>query len=200
MSKNVIILGASSDIGLKLTEKFLKNNYRVNAHYYKSVIEINNLSKNYKNLNKFKLNLADSFIVKKFLKKKIFFNNDIFINLVGFTDNVSFEKFDEKSLINNLKVNYINPTMIMKDCLKNMLDKGWGRILNASSIGVKFGGGKLNFNYSFSKHSNEFIPSDYKIWCKKNVLINALRIGVTDTKIHKKIINKNVKKELNLYR
>ena len=66
MSKNVIILGASSDIGLKLTEKFLKNNYRVNAHYYKSVIEINNLSKNYKNLNKFKLNLADSFIVKKF--------------------------------------------------------------------------------------------------------------------------------------
>ena len=84
---------------------------------------------------------------------------------------MSFEKFDEKSLINNLKVNYINPTMIMKDCLKNMLDKGWGRILNASSIGVKFGGGKLNFNYSFSKHSNEFIPSDYKIWCKKMFLL-----------------------------
>ena len=56
---------------------------------------------------------------------------------------MSFEKFDEKSLINNLKVNYINPTMIMKDSLKNMLDKGWGRILNASSIGVKFEGVKL---------------------------------------------------------
>ena len=198
MSKNVIILGASSDIGLKLTEKFLKNNYKVNAHYHRSLKRINNLSKNYKNLNKLKLNLADSSIVKKFLKKKIFSNNDIFINLVGFTDNISFEKFDEKNLINSLKVNYINPTMIMKDCLKNMLDKGWGRILNASSIGVKFGGGKLNFNYSFSKHSYEFIPSDYKIWCKKNVLINTLRIGVTDTKIHKKIINKNIKKRVKL--
>ena len=100
----------------------LKNNYKVNAHYHRSLKRINNLSKNYKNLNKLKLNLADSSIVKKFLKKKIFSNNDIFINLVGFTDNISFEKFDEKNLINNLKVNYINPTMIMKDCLKNMLD------------------------------------------------------------------------------
>ena len=38
------------------------------------------------------------------------------------------------------------------------------------------------------KHCLEFIPNSYKIWAKKNVLINNLRIGLTNTKIHKKKI------------
>ncbi len=79
-----------------------------------------------------------------------------------------------------------------------MLVRKWGRILNCSSIGVKYGGGKNTFNYSFSKHALEFIPSDYKNWAKRNVLINNIRIGVTDTKIHKRIKHKNLKKRINL--
>ena len=38
----------------------------------------------------------------------------------------------------------------------------------------------------------------YKKIAKDNVLINNLRIGVTDTKIHKKIKNKNIKKRISL--
>ena len=53
---------------------------------------------------------------------------------------------------------------------------------------VKFGGGKTTYNYSFSKHANEFIPSVFKDWSNNNVLTNTLRIGVTDTKIHKNIL------------
>ena len=34
----------------------------------------------------------------------------------------------------------------------------YGRILNCSSIGVKFGGGDKTYNYSLSKHLLEFIP------------------------------------------
>ena len=34
--------------------------------------------------------------------------------------------------------------------VKKMLSKKWGRILNCSGVGVKFGGGKNTFNYSFS--------------------------------------------------
>ena len=82
---------------------------------------------------------------------------------------------------------------------KKYVDKGWGRILNASSIGVKFEG----VNLILIIPSQNILTSLYHLIIKygvKNVLINALRIGVTDTKIHKKIINKNVKKELNLYR
>ena len=68
-----------------------------------------------------------------------------------------------------------------------MLSKNWGRILNCSSIGVKFGGGMNSYNYSLSKHCLEFIPNSYKAWAKRNVFINNLRIGVTNTKIHKRM-------------
>ena len=68
-----------------------------------------------------------------------------------------------------------------------MLKKRWGRILNCSSIGVKFGGGFNSYNYSLSKHCSEFLPGSYRKWAKKNVNINNLRIGSTDTKIHKKV-------------
>ena len=45
---------------------------------------------------------------------------------------------------------------------------------------------------------NEFIPRNYKEWAKNNLLINVLRIGVTNTKIHRKINKKNLKKRISL--
>ena len=81
----------------------------------------------------------------------------------------------------------IIPVLIEKNCVKKMISQKWGRILNCSSIGIKFGGGKNSFNYSLSKHCLEFIPNSYKFWAENNVFINNLRIGVTDTKIHKRM-------------
>ena len=87
----------------------------------------------------------------------------------------------------------------MFDKCAKMLKYKYGRIINCSSIGVKYGGGTNSFNYSFSKHSSEFIPNVYKFWAKKNVLINNLRIGLTNTKIHKKNYKKKVlSKRINL--
>ena len=41
------------------------------------------------------------------------------------------------------------------------------------------------FCYSLSKHALEFFPQDHKTWAASNVLINTLRVGVTDTRMHK---------------
>ena len=80
-----------------------------------------------------------------------------------------------------------------------MLERKWGRILNCSSIGVKFGGGGNSYNYAFSKNCLEFIPNAHKEWANRNVLINNLRIGVTNTKIHKRMRRQaNIKKRINL--
>ena len=89
--------------------------------------------------------------------------------------------------------------IILKKILGKMIVKKYGRILNCSSIGVKFGGGKNSFNYSYSKHASEFIPSSIKRLAKKNILINNIRIGVTDTKIHKNLKNQSeIKKRISL--
>ena len=75
-----------------------------------------------------------------------------------------------------------------------MNKRRWGRIVHLGSIGVKFGGGKRNFPYSFSKHALEFFPSETKDWVKNNVLINTIRVGATNTKLHLKLPSKNLKK------
>ena len=97
------------------------------------------------------------------------------------------------SILRSLTVNALLPILIEKMLVKRMLSQKWGRILNCSSIGVKFGGGTNSYNYSLSKHCLEFIPSNYKNWAKRNVFINNLRIGVTNTKIHKKMKRKKLK-------
>ena len=76
---------------------------------------------------------------------------------------------------------------VLRHILKKMVKKKYGRIVNGSSIGVKFGGGENSFNYSLSKHLLEFIPNTLRKLASKNIIINNIRIGVTDTKIHKKL-------------
>ena len=70
-----------------------------------------------------------------------------------------------------------------------MLKKKWGRIVNCTTIGIKFGGGEFSYNYNLAKHCLEFIPNKFKFWAKNNVLINNIRIGHTKTKIHKRIVD-----------
>tara|TARA_B110000881_G_scaffold65671_1_gene56839 strand:- start:266 stop:784 length:519 start_codon:yes stop_codon:yes gene_type:complete len=122
---------------------------------------------------------------------KVFkYDYDALINLVGYVDNISYQNSDLKSLIKSLKINCLVPMLVQRKVVKEMQRKKFGRILNCSSIGVKFGGGNNTFNYGVAKHCLEFIPNNYKEWAKQNICINNLRIGVTDTKIHKKIKKK----------
>ena len=120
------------------------------------------------------------------------------INLIGFVDNKSFLNTSSQETLKSLYINMIFPQTVIKAVLKNMVKKKFGRILNITSIGSKYGGGKNNYNYSLSKFSLEFIPQYYKDLSKINILINNLRLGVIDTKIHKKILRKNIKNRIEM--
>jgi 3-oxoacyl-[acyl-carrier protein] reductase len=194
MKKNVLILGGSSDIGLELTKKFLDEKiYNVSLHY-------NTNSKIIKN-SKYKCKFIKSDLShsnEKIILKKFKNDYDIIINLVGYISGKTFEQFTTKSLEKTLRINSFIPMLIIRKSLKKMIKKKWGRIVNSSSVGVKFGGGKQTFEYSLSKHLNEFIPSYFKKIADKNIFYNTVKIGLTNTKIHKKISNKNLVKRTKL--
>jgi len=186
--RKVLILGASSDIGNETVKYYLKNNWKVYAHYNRNRLKIEN-----KNLKLFKLNFFSfSKIIEKKIKKIKKIKFDAIINLVGYIDNKSFLNFKTKDLEKSLKVNSVVPFYIIKELSSIMIKNKFGRILQTSSVGVKFGGGKNTFCYAISKKTNEFIPRDNKVWAANNVLMNVLVIGVTDTKIHYNIAKKNL--------
>ena len=190
--RHALILGGSSDIGIEVVKNFLKMKWTVTAHFFKNKKKLKNLKKDSKNLNIIEFNFAnynnlnvENLVVKKFSRKY-----DSIVNLVGYVDNKGFENTNLKSMLKSLTINAILPILIEKMLVKRMLSQKWGRILNCSSIGVKFGGGTNSYNYSLSKHCLEFIPNSYKSWAKRSVFINNLRIGATNTKIHKKMKRK----------
>ena len=189
--RNALILGGSSDIGVELIKLLEKKNFYITAQYNSNSRELIKLSKKNKKLKLVKINFkkTNQKKLKILLKNNFKEKYDIFVNLIGYMDGISYEKTNLNSLIEALKINSLIPMLILKKIYKKMLLRSYGRILNCSSIGVKFGGGAKSFNYSFSKHANEFIPFVIRGLAKKNIIINNIRIGVTDTKIHKKVKN-----------
>ena len=190
--KHVLILGGSSDIGTEVVENFLRLGWNVTAHFFKNKKKLYTLKKNSKNLNIVKFNFANynNTNIEKLMVKKFNEKYDSIVNLIGYVDNKGFENTNLNSILKSITINALMPILIEKMLVKRMLLQKWGRILNCSSIGVKFGGGANSYNYSLSKHCLEFIPNSYKNWAKKNVFINNLRIGVTNTKMHNKMKRK----------
>ena len=191
--KKILILGGNSDIGLQLLKNLVNDeNFKIHVHYNKKFSK-KNIQENIK-------------LIKKDLSKinsknlnKVFDNNyDIIVNLVGYVSKQSFSNFSIKEVQKTILINSLVPFMIIRNSLKNMSKNNDGRINNTSRIGVKFGGGINTFSYSLSKHLNEFMPSEIKKLSSKNILYNNVRIGVTDTKFHKKIKNKSIQKRIKL--
>ena len=196
-NKKVLILGASSDIGICLTKHFLSEKWSVLAHYNENKKNLANIKD--ENLTCFKFNLKNIDKFKSFLSKsKIFQNVNSFISLTGFIEPSHILNSDIKSFYDHINVNYLSNFLIIQKILPKMNKNKFGRILLSSSTGVKFGGGKHTGFYSLSKYMNEFFFNNYKEFYKKNILINAIRIGVTKTKIHKKVKKKNLRKRVNL--
>ena len=191
--KKILILGGSSDIGTELLSKLLKiTDVLLHIHHNKKNFKIKKNNK-IKFIKKDLSNLNDKNLIKYFDN-----NYDIIINLVGYISNQSFLKFNLKETQKTIMINSLIPFLIIKNSIKNMNRKNYGRIINTSSVGVKFGGGNSTFSYSLSKHINEFIPCELRKLCSKNILYNTLRIGVTNTKFHKKIKNKSLKERTKL--
>ena len=194
----VLILGGSSDIGITLIKELLKNdNMEIYAHCSSN-------EKNLKKINNTRFKIIKSNFIKindnnfkKTFKNLLHHKFSYFINLTGYISKSNFLNFKIDDQINTFKTNVILPNLILSKIVNNMIKNNFGRIVNCSSIGIKFGGGSNTYNYSLSKFASEFIPYNFKDWAKKNVLINNLRIGVTNTKLHRKI-GKNIKKRVKL--
>ena len=186
----ILILGGSSDISKELIKNLDLNRNYIYLHYNKNRPKISS-----KKISLIKKNFA--LLDKKNFNKslKIFKNFDIIINLVGYIDNKSYYESDYDNLIKSLNANFLAPLFIIKNSINHMKKKNFGRIINCSSIGTKFGGGENTYNYSLSKHCSDFIPKELRKLSNKNILTNNVKIGLVNTKIHKKISKKKCQKE-----
>ena len=189
----ILIAGASSDIGVELTKKLLKLNYEVIGIYNNHAAQLHKLKLSFKKLKIYKINFEFDEI-NNYNFEKI----DCYLSLQGYLSNTNIKKFNEDELIKHIKINFIKNLIIINKILPDMKKNKFGKIFLTSSVGTKFGGSENTLYYSISKFLNEFHPSYLRKLIMKNISLNTLMIGLVDTKLHNKIISKDLKKRINL--
>lgn len=198
IKKKILILGASSDIGVELIKVLRsKKKWEIHAH-------CNNNPSTLKKMFLEKIIKNDFTKAEKILKytkknKKYFRSFDAYVNLTGYLKPNLIKDLNVKSFYDHINANFLSGFFILREVIEGMKKrKSGGDVVLSSSIGTKFGGGSSTYAYSASKYLNEFIPNEYRKLIKKNIYINVLQIGLTDTKLNKKLKKKKFNERINL--
>jgi 3-oxoacyl-(acyl-carrier-protein) reductase len=113
--------------------------------------------------------------------KKDFGHVDIVVNNAGITRDKSFVKMDRPMWHEVLNVNLTGPAMIIHRLIKPMIEQGWGRIINITSIVGQMG----NFgqaNYAAAKGGLIALTKTLaREFAKKGVTVNAVAPGFIET-------------------
>lgn len=192
--KTAFIAGASSDIGLAVCRRYLAADHRVIAHYRTLRPELAALLAETDAIEGYCCDFSDPHALEAALKgdKAFFARADVLINLAADLTELSFEDVTGEAMLAAFRTNTLPGLLLLQTMGPAMAARGWGRIVQASSIGVKFGGGRNSFTYSLSKHALEFMPAICRQWAALGVLTNIVRVGVTDTRIHAKVAGKDM--------
>src|SRR4051812_43940918 len=184
MQRQVLITGASSDIGMALCRRYLDANYRVVAHVHRSGPEFDQLvaasaGRILPRPADFTVaSAADDLVARE---PELLLGSDVLVNMAALREPVKFDAVRPEHILRHMTANVVSAFTLIRLLGAQMANRGWGRIVNVSSIGVKFGGGEQTFCYSLTKHTLEYMPAIvYKQWAKRNVLVNAIRVGITE--------------------
>ena len=106
---------------------------------------------------------------------------NVVVNNAGITRDKSFVKMDRQMWDEVLNVNLTGPAMIIHRTIKPMIEVGWGRIINITSIVGQMG----NFgqaNYAAAKGGLISLTKTLaREFAKKGVTVNAVAPGFIDT-------------------
>lgn len=105
----------------------------------------------------------------------------IVVNNAGITRDKSFVKMDRQMWDEVLTTNLTGPAMIIYRTIKPMMEAGWGRVINISSIVGQMG----NFgqaNYAAAKGGLAALTKTLaREFARKNVTVNAVAPGFIET-------------------
>ncbi len=191
--KRVLVTGASSGIGFQIASDFLKSGASVGAHFRHDDEGVRRLSQHTTSgeYEVFQADFSYSADVHRLWGEFLDWRGGIDVlvnNAAEAASPLPLEELSEEAWDATFQVNTKAPFLLSRAALECMKPQGSGRIINISSIGVKFGGGITTVHYSASKAALEAITRSFaKAGAPFNILVNAIQAGVTDTPMHAKI-------------
>lgn len=169
---NILITGASRSIGLYLLEQFLAEGHTVFGTY-SGTLPLQSLKKYFT-----KVNVADSEEVKNWIENSVDYEDEIvLINCAGINYNSTARRADVDDWMHVIDVNLGGTFRTINAVLPFMYKKGFGRIINFSSI-VAQRGIPGTSAYAASKSALWGMSKAIAVEnARKNITINNINLG-----------------------
>lgn len=203
MKKTVLVTGVTGDIGSAIALQFARQGWNVVGQYCSSRDKAQELKAAIE-----KLDVSCSFIQADFLSKiqlakfirklRKYEINSLINNAGGYVAKKHYLELTAENLIDTFMMNTFAPVLIATSLVTQMQRRKYGRVVNISSIAAKYGGSCYSMHYGCSKMALEGLTKTLaREGAKDNILVNTLRPGVIDTRLHKKF-PKNMKERIAL--
>lgn len=187
--KKILITGASGGIGSCMVALFADYGACLGLHYRtnreKTLDIVKEIGRKTGKTELFQADFLNSRslknLIKEFIKK--FGGIDILINNAGAAFAYKhFSDLSEESWHHTFDLNVKAPFYLSGEAFHYMKEQGGGRIINISSVNVKYGGSAWSLHYCAAKAALESLTVGFaREGAKHNILVNAIRCGVIDT-------------------
>lgn len=181
--KTVFVTGASRGIGLAIAKWFIKRDYNVIVGFCNSYEHKKNPLRE-KNIFSAMVDIKDRKSIKDAIAiSESYFETtvDVLINNAAISQEKDFSKISDEDWDLMLGTNLRGVFSFTQEVIPKMIKKGWGRIINVSSIGGQWGGYN-QVHYAASKAGViNFTKSIARIYSEYGITSNCVSPGLIET-------------------
>lgn len=186
MNKNVLIIGASGDIGIAIAKRLAKEGYQLILHYNKNKKRMEELAKSLPEENILAFAQADLTVKEDMFRllADLVYEVHHLVFAAGVAHYGLFHETTEEMMDQMLSVHVTAPWIITKGVLPEMIQRKSGNIVLISSIWGTLGA-SFEVLYSTVKGAqNSFIRALAKEVGQSGVSVNGVSPGFIDTKMN----------------
>lgn len=189
LGKRILVTGASSGIGEATARLLGEAGAVVGIHYHQRFKEAQTIKEEIQSSGGtaeiFQANLSNTQERDKLIPAFV----EMFGGIDGLVSNAgapqgknTFPEINADEWQKNLALNIEAPFFLSQQTFAIMQSQGGGKIVNVSSIGVKYGGSAKTIHYAMAKSALETLTVGLaKMGAEHNILVNTVRAGMTDT-------------------
>lgn len=185
----VVVTGSSSGIGASIALRLAELGAKVGIHYHRHGSEaeaiIEEIRSNGGTAEGFQSDLTNFVVREELIPAMIdkLGGLDALVNNAGAPQGESpFPGIKKTDWDRTLALNAEAPFFLAQQAFSYMQAHGGGRIINISSIGVKYGGSARTLHYAMAKSAMETLTLGLaKLGAPHGILVNTVRAGVIDT-------------------
>ncbi|AVQ99107.1 3-ketoacyl-ACP reductase [Oceanobacillus iheyensis] len=186
MGKNVLIIGASGDIGVAIAEKLVLSGYTLLLHGYQNKARLHEFRRRHNSeavLDIIEANLAEPEGIQNFMNQ-LAYSVDSVIYAGGHAYYGVFQQTPDKVMDEMLSIHVKAPWLLTKHLLPSMIQKNEGNIIFITSIWGREGASNEVVYSSVKGAQNSFVKALAKEVGPTGISVNGISPGFIETKMN----------------